>query len=201
MFTYILAWILKVLSHAELMPYADTVYCSILIVNILLWLKSRVDVDMKCMWYVHRVKCTWYVHCVKCTWYVHRVKCLWYMCGVVGCVCSADRRNVSSSPVTDDQGLLPVPIHVGKYLREKRIDFKLPYDVWWLHSSGVVGRSYICTLHVIYLYVFATSTTVTFISVNPAYPVSFQFCPSTRYWIKPCGMRYFKGQMAFLSPN
>ena len=176
--------------------------CEVHVVRVLyrvkcMWYMHRV----KCMWYVHCVKCMWYVHRVKCTWYVHRVKCLWYMCGVVGCVCSADRRNVSSSPVTDDQGLLPAPIHVGKYLREKRIDFKLPYDVWWLHSSGVVGRSYICTLHVIYLYVFATSTTVTFISVNPAYPVSFQFCPSTRYWIKPCGMRYFKGQMAFLSPN
>jgi len=47
----------------------------------------------------------------------------------------------SSSPMmmtTDPACLLPAPIHVGKYLREKRVDFRLPYDIWWLHSSGAV---------------------------------------------------------------
>jgi len=51
-----------------------------------------------------------------------------------------DRRTMSSSPSrTTTECLLPPPIHVGKYLREKRLDFRLPYDVWWLHSSGAVG--------------------------------------------------------------
>uniref|UniRef100_S4RJQ8 Uncharacterized protein n=1 Tax=Petromyzon marinus TaxID=7757 RepID=S4RJQ8_PETMA len=31
----------------------------------------------------------------------------------------------------NDHGLLPAPIHVGKYLRQKRIDFQLPYDIDW----------------------------------------------------------------------
>uniref|UniRef100_A0A671MCG6 Histone-lysine N-methyltransferase ASH1L-like n=1 Tax=Sinocyclocheilus anshuiensis TaxID=1608454 RepID=A0A671MCG6_9TELE len=31
-----------------------------------------------------------------------------------------------------EHGLLPAPIHVGKYLRLKRIDFQLPYDIYRL---------------------------------------------------------------------
>ncbi|XP_077989567.1 uncharacterized protein LOC144443861 isoform X2 [Glandiceps talaboti] len=34
-----------------------------------------------------------------------------------------------------EYGLFPAPIHVGKYLREKRVDFQLPYDIWWLHNN------------------------------------------------------------------
>jgi len=51
----------------------------------------------------------------------------------------SDRRSVSSSPNKITHGVLPAPIHVGKHLREKRVDFRLPYDVWWLHNSGAVG--------------------------------------------------------------
>jgi len=58
---------------------------------------------------------------------------------VIHCMSRHDRRTGSSSPSRNEHGLLPAPVHVGKYLREKRIDFKLPYDVWWLHSSGAVG--------------------------------------------------------------
>ncbi|XP_072317033.1 uncharacterized protein [Eucyclogobius newberryi] len=36
------------------------------------------------------------------------------------------------SPDEQDHSLLPAPIHVGKYLRLKRIHFQLPYDVMWL---------------------------------------------------------------------
>ncbi|XP_067305104.1 histone-lysine N-methyltransferase ASH1L-like isoform X2 [Pseudorasbora parva] len=33
-------------------------------------------------------------------------------------------------PEEHEHGLLPAPIHVGKYLRLKRIDFQLPYDIY-----------------------------------------------------------------------
>ncbi|XP_017570059.1 histone-lysine N-methyltransferase ASH1L isoform X1 [Pygocentrus nattereri] len=36
------------------------------------------------------------------------------------------------NPEEHEHGLLPAPAHVGKYLRLKRIDFQLPYDVHWL---------------------------------------------------------------------
>nr|XP_040043729.1 histone-lysine N-methyltransferase ASH1L isoform X1 [Gasterosteus aculeatus aculeatus]XP_040043730.1 histone-lysine N-methyltransferase ASH1L isoform X1 [Gasterosteus aculeatus aculeatus] len=35
-------------------------------------------------------------------------------------------------PGEHEFGLFPSPIHVGKYLRQKRIDFQLPYDILWL---------------------------------------------------------------------
>ncbi|XP_041429947.1 histone-lysine N-methyltransferase ASH1L, partial [Xenopus laevis] len=34
-------------------------------------------------------------------------------------------------PREHQYGLLPVPIHIGKYLRQKRNDFQLPYDILW----------------------------------------------------------------------
>ncbi|XP_076826955.1 histone-lysine N-methyltransferase ASH1L-like isoform X2 [Brachyhypopomus gauderio] len=36
------------------------------------------------------------------------------------------------NPSEHEHGLLPPPLHVGKYLRLKRIDFQLPYDIHWL---------------------------------------------------------------------
>ncbi|KAG9276051.1 histone-lysine N-methyltransferase ASH1L isoform X1 [Astyanax mexicanus] len=41
-------------------------------------------------------------------------------------------------PEEHEHGLLPAPLHVGKYLRLKRIDFQLPYDIHWLcaHSKN-----------------------------------------------------------------
>ena len=35
-------------------------------------------------------------------------------------------------------GLLPPPIHVGKFLRLKKKDFKLPYDIHWLMENRKV---------------------------------------------------------------
>ncbi|XP_067258954.1 histone-lysine N-methyltransferase ASH1L-like isoform X3 [Chanodichthys erythropterus] len=35
-------------------------------------------------------------------------------------------------PEEHEHGLLPAPLHVGKYLRLKRIDFQLPYDIYQL---------------------------------------------------------------------
>ncbi|XP_015917304.2 uncharacterized protein [Parasteatoda tepidariorum] len=38
-------------------------------------------------------------------------------------------------PEDHEFGLMPPPIHVGKYLREKRSEFKLPYDIWLLYKN------------------------------------------------------------------
>ncbi|KAG8542690.1 hypothetical protein GDO81_026267 [Engystomops pustulosus] len=34
-------------------------------------------------------------------------------------------------PREHEYGLMPAPIHIGKYLRHKRNDFQLPYDILW----------------------------------------------------------------------
>ncbi len=38
-------------------------------------------------------------------------------------------------------GLLPEPLHFGRYMREKRIHFQLPYDLWWLSENALVSVS------------------------------------------------------------
>ena len=43
------------------------------------------------------------------------------------------------NPEDFEFGLLPPPIHVGKYIREKRCEYKLPYDLWWLHKNKQVS--------------------------------------------------------------
>ncbi|XP_012994836.2 histone-lysine N-methyltransferase ASH1L isoform X1 [Esox lucius] len=43
-------------------------------------------------------------------------------------------------PGEQDYRLLPAPIHVGKYLRMRRIDFQLPYDVMWLWSHNQLHK-------------------------------------------------------------
>lgn len=43
------------------------------------------------------------------------------------------------NPEDFEFGLLPPPIHVGKYLREKRCEYKLPYDLWWLYKNKQVS--------------------------------------------------------------
>ncbi|AWO96551.1 putative histone-lysine N-methyltransferase ASH1L-like [Scophthalmus maximus] len=42
------------------------------------------------------------------------------------------RERLEYTPGEHEYTLLPAPIHVGKYLRMKRIHFQLPYDVMWL---------------------------------------------------------------------
>ncbi|XP_046358620.1 histone-lysine N-methyltransferase ASH1L-like [Haliotis rufescens] len=37
-------------------------------------------------------------------------------------------------------GLLPPPLHVGKYLRERQTDFTLPYDVWWMYLHNMLPK-------------------------------------------------------------
>ena len=42
------------------------------------------------------------------------------------------------NPDDHEYGLLPEPLHFGRYMREKRIAFQLPYDLWWLSENGLV---------------------------------------------------------------
>ncbi|XP_051812467.1 histone-lysine N-methyltransferase ASH1L [Acanthochromis polyacanthus] len=46
------------------------------------------------------------------------------------------RESLDYTPEEHDYSLLPAPIHVGKYLRLKRIHFQLPYDVMWLWQNN-----------------------------------------------------------------
>ncbi|KAF7663039.1 hypothetical protein LDENG_00220430 [Lucifuga dentata] len=48
----------------------------------------------------------------------------------------AYRENMEYTPGEHEYSLLPAPIHVGKYLRLRRIHFQLPYDVMWLWSHN-----------------------------------------------------------------
>ncbi|XP_029927789.1 histone-lysine N-methyltransferase ASH1L-like isoform X2 [Myripristis murdjan] len=52
----------------------------------------------------------------------------------------ASRESMEYTPGENDYTLLPAPIHVGKYLRLKRIDFQLPYDVLWLWRNNQLHR-------------------------------------------------------------
>ncbi|XP_056618440.1 histone-lysine N-methyltransferase ASH1L-like isoform X2 [Triplophysa dalaica] len=47
---------------------------------------------------------------------------------------------VDYDPEKHQYGLLPAPIHVGKYLRLKRIDFQLPYDIYWLRAHNKLPK-------------------------------------------------------------
>ncbi|XP_029958277.1 histone-lysine N-methyltransferase ASH1L-like isoform X2 [Salarias fasciatus] len=50
------------------------------------------------------------------------------------------REGMEYSPGEHDYTLLPAPMHVGKYLRLKRIHFQLPYDVMWLWQHNQLLR-------------------------------------------------------------
>ncbi|XP_062255531.1 histone-lysine N-methyltransferase ASH1L-like isoform X1 [Platichthys flesus] len=46
------------------------------------------------------------------------------------------RESLEYTPGEKEYTLLPAPMHVGKYLRLKRIHFQLPYDVMWLWQNN-----------------------------------------------------------------
>ncbi|XP_022612455.1 histone-lysine N-methyltransferase ASH1L isoform X1 [Seriola dumerili] len=50
------------------------------------------------------------------------------------------RESLEYTPGEHEYTLLPAPIHVGKYLRLKRIHFQLPYDVMWLWQHNQLHR-------------------------------------------------------------
>lgn len=54
---------------------------------------------------------------------------------------SKSTRNLIYNPEEHPYGLLPPPYHCGKYLRCRKVDFQLPYDLWWQHThSQLPGR-------------------------------------------------------------
>ena len=37
-------------------------------------------------------------------------------------------------------GLMPLPIHIGKYMWQKRSHFQLPFDLWWMRKHCTVSE-------------------------------------------------------------
>ncbi|KAJ8005041.1 hypothetical protein DPEC_G00142520 [Dallia pectoralis] len=56
------------------------------------------------------------------------------------CHTQINTETLEYTPGEQDHRLLPAPIHVGKYLRMRRIDFQLPYDVMWLWSHNQLHK-------------------------------------------------------------
>ncbi|XP_041649494.1 histone-lysine N-methyltransferase ASH1L-like isoform X2 [Cheilinus undulatus] len=52
----------------------------------------------------------------------------------------SSRESLDYIPGEREYSLLPAPIHVGKYLRLKRIHFQLPYDVMWLWQHNKLQK-------------------------------------------------------------
>lgn len=53
----------------------------------------------------------------------------------------ASKNKMVYDPNEHPHGLLPPPYHCGKFLRQRKIPFQLPYDLWWLHThSRLPGR-------------------------------------------------------------
>uniref|UniRef100_A0A0C9R856 Ash1 protein n=1 Tax=Fopius arisanus TaxID=64838 RepID=A0A0C9R856_9HYME len=51
------------------------------------------------------------------------------------------KNKLTYEPSEHPHGLLPPPYHCGKFLRQRKIPFQLPYDLWWLHThSRLPGR-------------------------------------------------------------
>ncbi|KAK8740388.1 hypothetical protein OTU49_002890, partial [Cherax quadricarinatus] len=54
---------------------------------------------------------------------------------------SLPKNKLTYDPEEHIHGLLPPPCYCRKWLRERQIDFVLPYDLWWLHEHNMLpGR-------------------------------------------------------------
>ncbi|KAE8745477.1 hypothetical protein FOCC_FOCC007857 [Frankliniella occidentalis] len=49
---------------------------------------------------------------------------------------SDGKKSLQYKPEDHPHGLLPAPYHCGKWLRQRRVNFQLPYDLWWLHTHN-----------------------------------------------------------------
>ncbi|KDR13022.1 hypothetical protein L798_13230, partial [Zootermopsis nevadensis] len=81
-------------------------------------------------------------------------------------------------PEEHQHGLLPPPYHCGKYLRQRRVEFKLPYDLWWLHTHNQLpGRDRVPSWN------YKKIRTNVYYDVKPTYTYEAQACncvlPST----------------------
>ena len=43
---------------------------------------------------------------------------------------------LSYVPEEHEHGLLPPPAYCEKFVRRRRIDYQLPFDLWWLHTNN-----------------------------------------------------------------
>ncbi|XP_069704596.1 uncharacterized protein ash1 isoform X2 [Periplaneta americana] len=89
-------------------------------------------------------------------------------------------------PEEHQHGLLPPPYHCGKYLRQRRVEFKLPYDLWWLHTHNQLpGRDRVPSWN------YKKIRTNVYYDVKPTYMYEAQACncalPSTQGGQKGCG--------------
>ncbi|KAK3919372.1 Histone-lysine N-methyltransferase ASH1L [Frankliniella fusca] len=46
------------------------------------------------------------------------------------------KKSLQYKPEDHPHGILPAPYHCGKWLRQRRVNFQLPYDLWWLHTHN-----------------------------------------------------------------
>ncbi|XP_023718384.1 histone-lysine N-methyltransferase ash1 isoform X3 [Cryptotermes secundus] len=81
-------------------------------------------------------------------------------------------------PEEHQHGLLPPPYHCGKYLRQRRVEFKLPFDLWWLHTHNQLpGRDRVPSWN------YKKIRTNVYYDVKPTYTYEAQACncvlPST----------------------
>ena len=59
---------------------------------------------------------------------------------------SASKKSLNYNINAHVHGLLPPPYYCGRQLRQKKEDFQLPYDLWWLHAhKQLPGRDVVAT--------------------------------------------------------
>ncbi|XP_065200673.1 uncharacterized protein LOC135831812 isoform X2 [Planococcus citri] len=84
-----------------------------------------------------------------------------------------DAKNRSNYKEEDHpHGLLPPSAYANDYVRERRVDFKLPYDLWWQHSHNQLpGRD-----DVVHSWNYKKIRTNVYYDVKPTYMYEAQAC-------------------------
>ncbi|XP_046400924.1 uncharacterized protein LOC124167161 isoform X2 [Ischnura elegans] len=84
------------------------------------------------------------------------------------------KQRMAYRPEEHRHGLLPPPYHCGKWLRQRRLDFQLPYDLWWLHThSQLPGRDIVPSWN------YKKIRTNVYYDVKPTYTYEAQACNCT----------------------